>query len=130
MSLAAAFFFLSTLLGGSVLIWLGLRRWRQDRAAQRAAEDEALLGTPDPSAVLAERLEHLLTGHERRIIEAVDGLREHLGDLKSDVEWLAGERMIEQAIQMARQGSDPDTIGSELGLSRDTAATIALFRKH
>jgi orotate phosphoribosyltransferase-like protein len=60
----------------------------------------------------------------------VDGLREHLGDLKSDVEWLAGERMIEQAIQMARQGSDPDTIGNELGLSRDTAATIAMFRKH
>jgi hypothetical protein len=130
MTLAAAIFLAMTLLGGCVLILVGLWRWRAERAAIRASEAEALLGTPDPAQLLADRLEALLNGHERRIIEAVDGLRDHLGDLKSDVEWLAGERMIEQAIQLARQGSDPDEIGRELGLPRDTAATIALFRKH
>ncbi|MEY4983922.1 MAG: hypothetical protein RIR62_2188 [Pseudomonadota bacterium] len=130
MTLAAAIFLATTLLGGFVLILVGVWRWRAERAAIRESEAEALLGSPDPAVLLAERLEVLLTGHERRIIEAVDGLRDHLGDLKSDVEWLAGERMIEQAIQMARQGSDPEDIGHELGMSRDAAATIALFRKH
>lgn len=130
MTLAAAILLSATLLGGLALILVGVRRWRAGRDMTEDGEAEALLGSPDPAVVLTERLEALLTVHERRIIEAVDGLRDHLGDLKSDVEWLAGERMIEQAIQLARQGSDPDDIGRELGLSRDTAATIALFRKH
>lgn len=129
MTLTATLLFLIGLSGGVAMILIGLR---QRQIARRMAEAEA-----DPAVdhelaaqTITRRVEEMLGEHERRIVEAVSGLRDHLGDLKSDVEWLAGERMIEQAIAMARDGSDPETIGQDLGLSRDTAATIALFRKH
>jgi hypothetical protein len=61
---------------------------------------------------------------------ALAGLKADIQHLKSDVEWLAGERMIEQAIQMAQTGLQPDDIGRELGMTRETAETIAAFRKH
>ena len=79
---------------------------------------------------ISQRIEALLNDHERRLTEAFADVREDLSGLKTDVEWLAGERMIEQAIALAQTGSDPDDIGQELGLSRDQAATIAMFRKH
>lgn len=127
MSLTLSLVFLACLLGGSALIATGLRQ--RKLARQAALADAAQPGT-DPADAMTLRLEQILGEHERRIVEAVSGLRDHLGELKSDVEWLAGERMIEQAIALARDGADPETIGQELGLNRDTAATISMFRKH
>lgn len=129
MSLTATLIFLATLCGGVLLVALGLRRRRIARLAAQAERDTA--AEQDIAAeAITRRVGEMLGEHERRIVEAVSGLRDHLGELKSDVEWLAGERMIEQAIALAREGADPDSIGQELGLNRDTAATIALFRKH
>ena len=91
---------------------------------------EADVAVVDPAEEISQKVAALLQDHERRLTDAFAHVREDLSGLKSDVEWLAGERMIEQAIALAQTGSDADEIGQELGLSRDQAATIALFRKH
>lgn len=135
MSLVATFLLLASFAGGLALIALGLRQRRASRLALADAErlSAALLPTPtaeDTADILSARLAELLGEHERRLSEAFATVREDVSGLKSDVEWLTGERMIEQAIALAQTGSDPDEIGHELGLSRDAAATIALFRKH
>jgi orotate phosphoribosyltransferase-like protein len=38
--------------------------------------------------------------------------------------------MIEQAITLAQTGLEADEIGRELGLTRETAETIRMFRRH
>ena len=103
--------------------------------AAPAAPDLHPAATPaDPvveaTEAISARVAALLQDHERRMTDAFSHVREDLSGLNSDVEWLAGERMIEQAIALAQTGSDAEEIGQELGLSRDQAATIALFRKH
>ncbi|MEZ5753719.1 MAG: hypothetical protein R3D90_02755 [Paracoccaceae bacterium] len=132
---------LATLTAGVILLTLGLWRQRQraeapgaEMVADRAeALPQGAAGT-ELAATLAARLEGLMAEQARRqsdvLTVALAGLKADLQHLKSDVEWLAGERMIEQAIQMAQTGLDPDDIGRELGLTRDTAETIATFRKH
>ena len=117
------------LAGSAVWVALIILGWRARRAAPEPALPEAT-AAPDPAEMISARIEALLHDHERRLTEAFADVREDLSGLKSDVEWLAGERMIEQAIALAQTGSDPDEIGQELGLSRDQAATIAMFRKH
>lgn len=136
MSFAAVLFVLASVIGGSFLVVKG---WRMRRSDADMTETEVVAyEVPDMSDAVAQKVAALLTDQERRLAEAVSGavqgamagLREDVSGLKSDVEWLAGERMIEQAIALAQTGSDPDEIGQELGLSRDTVETIAMFRKH
>lgn len=125
---------LIAVLAGGALVVLGLRARRATvDTAQTDPQAEAMAApdlTPELAEALSQRIETLLGDHERRLTEAFASVRDDLSGLKSDVEWLAGERMIEQAIALAQTGSDPDEIGQELGLSRDAAATIAMFRKH
>ena len=65
-------------------------------------------------------------GHQAHL----EGLRSELSSMKADIEWLAGERMIEQAISMAREGMDPGEISADTGLSFEAAHTIAALRRH
>ena len=129
---------LATLLAGAALLTLGLLRARRrpvpvadaaDLDAELALVSEAAL----PVAVaeeLAARVEGMIAEQTRRQGDALASLKADIQHLKSDVEWLAGERMIEQAIALAQTGMEPDDIGRELGLTRDAAETIAVFRKH
>lgn len=134
MTLSAAVIILAVFAVGLALIILG---WRANRAAAAmpavvavVAEPDALAEPIDQVEAISQRVAALLQDHERRLTDAFSHVREDLSGLKSDVEWLAGERMIDQAIALAQTGSDAEEIGQELGLSRDQAATIALFRKH
>ncbi len=135
---------LATLMAGVTLVTLGLWRMRQREETEAAgdaadadvsAEAEAMLvSAPEVAAAVAARMEGLIAEQTRRqadvLTVALAGLKADIQHLKSDVEWLAGERMIEQAIQMAQTGLQPDDIGRELGMTRETAETIAAFRKH
>ena len=139
MTLGTSALLLATLLAGITLVAFGLLR-------NRARGDEALAEaghlqageTPDSVAdlagVFAQRLEAIMTEQSQRQSEALSdalaGLKSDIQHLKSDVEWLAGERMIEQAITLAQTGLEADEIGRELGLSRETAETIRMFRRH
>jgi hypothetical protein len=129
---------LATLLAGASLLTLGLMRARRrpvvtadeaDLQAELALVAEQAL----PVAVaeeLAARVEGMIAEQTRRQGDALASLKADIQHLKSDVEWLAGERMIEQAIALAQTGMDPEDIGRELGLTRDAAETITVFRKH
>lgn len=138
MTLGTLAILLATLMAGAALVTFGLLRAR--RFSGPAAEDAALsdelalvaegAAVPEAAAELAARMEGLIAEQTRRHVDALAGLRADIQHLKSDVEWLAGERMIEQAITLAQSGLEPDEIGRELGLTRDTAETIAAFRKH
>lgn len=130
----------ATLLAGISLLTFGLFRWRNrpetveaEGGADLDAELALVAGAMLPSAVadeLAARVEGIITEQSRRQGDVLAGLRADIQHLKSDVEWLAGERMIEQAIALAQTGMEPDEIGRELGLTRDAAETITAFRKH
>lgn len=131
----------ATLLAGVSLLSLGLMRWRRRPAAEVAAASGAELDAElslvadaaFPTVVveeLAARVEGILAEQTRRQGDALASLRADIQHLKSDVEWLAGERMIEQAIALAQTGMEPDEIGRELGLTRDAAETITVFRRH
>jgi hypothetical protein len=139
MTLGTSAILLATLLAGITLVAFGLLRNRA-RDAEAVAEmgHSDAANAPDMSQELAgafaARLEAILAEQTARQSEALSdalaGLKSDIQDLKSDVEWLAGERMIEQAITLAQTGLEADEIGRELGLTRETAETIRMFRRH
>lgn len=134
----------ATLMAGVTLVTLGLWRMRQREEVSAAGDalplegagevEATLVSAPEVAAAVAARMEGLIAEQTRRqadvLTVALAGLKADIQHLKSDVEWLAGERMIEQAIHMAQTGLQPDDIGRELGMTRETAETIAAFRKH
>ena len=130
----------ATLLAGLSLLTVGVFRWRSrpegpvaGHEADLDAELSLVAGAMLPATVaeeLAARVEGIIAEQSRRQGDVLASLRADIQHLKSDVEWLAGERMIEQAIALAQTGMDPDDIGRELGLTRDAAETITVFRKH
>lgn len=134
MTLGLTAFFLVTLLSGGALLAVGLyRTWTARR--ETATEVETVAAAPALDATqlasdLIGRVEGLLAQQSQRQAEVLEDLKTDLRGLKSDVEWLAGERMIEQAISMAQNGLAAEEIGAELGLSRDAVETIATFRRH
>lgn len=132
MSLGATAAILVPLLAGSSLVSLGL--WRRKRAAVALplmAEPQAEAVAPEAVAEhVAARVEGLITAQNRAQADALADLKAEILGLKSDVEWLAGERMIEQAIALAQTGVDAEEIGRELGMTRDAAETIVAFRRH
>lgn len=134
MTLGTSAILLSMLVAGATLIAFGLLRARA-RAAEAWAEGAALpvAAGPDGAVVAAEvaaRVEGMIAEQTKLHSAALASLKADIQHLKSDVEWLAGERMIEQAIALAQNGLEPDDIGRELGLTLETAETIAAFRKH
>ncbi len=125
---------LATFVAGLSLMGLGLRRHRRAvGAALPVADDVALAETEGAAQVAAQvvaQVEGLLTAQTQAQADALADLKAEILGLKSDVEWLAGERMIEQAIALAKSGVEAEEIGRELGMSRDAAETIVAFRRH
>ena len=95
---------------------------------------KAAVSQVDRDAEILARIDTKLATAVERIEKHQDRLSARLHDdirgLQSDMDWLAGERMIEEAISMARTGETAANISSELGLSKDAAETITRFRKH
>ncbi|PLL12075.1 hypothetical protein C0V75_14425 [Tabrizicola sp. TH137] len=139
MTLGTSALLVAILLAGVSLVTFGLMRNRA-RAVEEGPQTGFLEGaqmpelTADMSGAFAARLEAILAEQTQRQSEALSdalaGLKSDIQHLKSDVEWLAGERMIEQAITLAQTGLEADEIGRELGLTRETAETIRMFRRH
>lgn len=139
MTLGTSAILLATLLAGISLVAFGLLRNRA-RGEEALADMGPTQGAfapdihDDLAGAFAARLEAIMAEQTARQSEALSdalaGLKSDIQHLKSDVEWLAGERMIEQAITLAQTGLEADEIGRELGLTRETAETIRMFRRH
>ncbi|WGV14895.1 hypothetical protein [Fuscovulum ytuae] len=139
MTLGTSAILLATLLAGISLVAFGLLRNRA-RGEEALADIGPTQGAVAPdlhddlAGAFAARLEVIMAEQTARQSEALSdalaGLKSDIQHLKSDVEWLAGERMIEQAITLAQTGLEAEEIGRELGLTRETAETIRMFRRH
>lgn len=139
MTLGTSAILLATLLAGISLVAFGLLRNRA-RGEEALADMGPTQGAVAPdlhddlAGAFAARLEVIMAEQTARQSEALSdalaGLKSDIQHLKSDVEWLAGERMIEQAITLAQTGLEAEEIGRELGLTRETAETIRMFRRH
>jgi len=122
---------LSVFVVGLILLATGaLLAWRD--AAQKfgdnSAEVQSLL-LPEIGTII-ERIETRLTAHDRQRCAEMELLRQDLAHMRADVEWLAGERMIEQAIEMCREGLSNERIGADLGLQPESVRTLKLLRTH
>ncbi len=103
------------------------------RAAQRQAEANG-------NAIL-KGLEQILTSHLLHIKAMIDAqaaqhraeaqeIAQNMETIQSDLEWLAGEKMIEQAMQLVQDNMPLSQISQETGLTHDTIRTLAAFRTH
>ena len=114
-------------LGGVMLIALFIRRVKARRNAEQMTQT-------DPNDALIQRIDARLSHHFARIEEQQKmlavRLQEDIRDLQCDLDWMAGERMIDEAIALARTGEHPDTISRKLDMSLDAAEAIVRFRKH
>jgi hypothetical protein len=50
--------------------------------------------------------------------------------MRSDIQWLTSERMIDQAINMAREGESGSEIARQTGISADELVAMQAFRRH
>jgi DNA-binding phage protein len=109
---------------GVVLSW---------RSAQRQAEATG-------KAILTG-LEQILNAHLLHIKAMMDAqaaersaesqeIAQNMETIQSDLEWLAGEKMIEQALQLVQENLPLSQISQETGLTHDTIRTLAAFRTH
>lgn len=76
------------------------------------------------------RIEELLQTHARTHSAGQQDIARNVETIQSDVEWMAGERMIEQAMALVRENMPVTQISRETGLSPEKIRTLAAFRAH
>nr|WP_111299324.1 hypothetical protein [Paracoccus saliphilus] len=120
-----------------VMVAMGAVLGRRNRSKATVAATTALVPqiTPEPApgfsmSEIVDAIGTLLAAQEQRRQDDQSALRSDLAALRGDVEWLASERMIEQAIEMCREGAPTQDISDSLGLSSDAIRTIRLLRAH
>lgn len=117
------------LAAGLVAIAVGIWRLVAQRQAA-AANDGQDTRIADLIKEGEERLTAMVAMMDATQQVRLDNLKHEIATVKSDIDWLTGERMIEQAIMMARDGVPADEISADLGLSFDAAQTISVMRRH
>lgn len=120
---------IAALLSGAVILGIGLWQWQHAGKSVPSKTDVE----KDLARLIREgedRISSLLQMLDASQREQIDGMRSELTSVKSDVEWLTGERMIEQAVSMARDGMSAEDISADLGLSLEAAQTISVIRRH
>lgn len=76
---------------------------------------------------IARRLSHKLgLSDDASLISIAD----RMDEMRKDFDWLVSDRMIEQAIDMARFGQQPDAIAHNTGISASELEAIRKLRKH
>lgn len=120
---------LSLAVAGAALMGHGLwQMWKARQITEPADDMEARI-----SAMIQgteARIAHLVSGLDARQKQGTDAVRSDIAAMKSELDWLTGERMIDQAIAMARSGLSAEDISADLGLSLEAAQTIRAVRRH
>lgn len=109
---------------GMLMSWRAMRR---DANAQALSQNDGLahlMGNhlAQIEAVLDRHAVERMTQHQK--------IAQDFETIQTDLEWLAGEKMIEQAISLVRENMPLSQISRETGLPHDTIRTIATFRPH
>lgn len=114
---------LTALCGGLIVALVGaLLGWRN-------AVQAPVHNAQDVIAAVA-RFEALLAQDQKLAQAARAALQQDLAAIRAEVEWLSGERMIEQALTMFRDGKTDRDVSTELGLPLDTVRSLNLLRAH
>lgn len=109
---------------GLLLSWRDMHR--QTRSQLDAARDQMLLAVDHGHARIAALIEqHAQTQHTGQ-----QDIARNVEAMQADLEWMAGEKMIEQALDMVRDNMPVARISQETGLGADTIRTLATFRAH
>lgn len=124
-------FVLTALIAGLVLLLVGiLMGWREVvRQSATMRQDLIAQMTPELNAH-TRQIESLLSAHHDQRQTEDAAIRQDLSAMRADLEWLAGERMIEQALTMFRDGVSVKDVSAELGLPVETVRTLNLLRAH
>jgi uncharacterized membrane-anchored protein len=120
---------IAALISGTSVLGFGL--WRVI-AARRTLGSEPQIAAEITNLIREgeERLTSMVAMMDAGNQANLASLRQELTTVKADVDWLTGEKMIEQAITMAREGIAAEEISADLGLSFDAAHTISVMRRH
>lgn len=125
---------MSALAGGLLLLAAGVALCLADfgrRLTRLRAEVGALAGAGDDRMqAIAARLEAAIAALDGRRDSALSAMAADLAAVRAEVEWLGGERMIEEAVRMCRDGVPHARISEDLGLSPDSVRVISLLRSH
>lgn len=107
---------------------LGLAFWRMLRgtAPSDATDDRVVELIREGN----EKLSALVAMMDASNSARLESLRSEISSVKADIDWLTGEKMIEQAIAMARDGVSAEDISADLGLSIEAAETVQAMRRH
>lgn len=132
MSELASATLITVLVGGLLLLAAGVILSLADFGRRIAALRAEVASLSDLSARVEEallRLERADTpGQDRDAMLAA--IAADLSATRAEVEWIGGERMIEAAVRMCREGHAHAKISEDLGLSLDSVRAIALLRTH
>lgn len=104
-----------------LIVALGIRR----RIASSVAA-QPMLHAADLDAI-ATRLREPLTEDKTAAIETIT---EQVTEIRKNFDWLVSDRMIEQAIDMARAGLATSSITAQTGISGAELTAINKSRKH
>lgn len=109
---------------GLAIALTGTKIARSKAEAKLAVREQEMLARIDA------RLAEFGAQSSRSTNDAMERIHSDIQSLQTDLEWLAGERMIEQAIEMARIGHTATDISTDLGMPLEAANTITKYRRH
>ncbi|WP_321828817.1 hypothetical protein [Thalassovita sp.] len=87
-------------------------------------------GRKQETAELLDSLEERLEAKFKAQTTLMNEQNKKLAKIATQVSTLADERLVEQAISIARMGGDPEHISTAVGLSLDEARTLHRFRQN
>ena len=120
---------IAAMLAGVAIIGTGLWRWR-GAAKAVSAQSQPEVDLANLIQAGEARIAALVSTLDASQQSRIEGMRQELTSVRSDLEGLTGERMIEQAVSMARDGMTVEEISADLGLAVDAAHTISVIRRH
>ena len=82
------------------------------------------------AADLLDSLEERLEAQFKAQTSLMSDQNKKMSKIATQVSTLADERLVEQAISIARMGGDPEHISTAVGLSLDEARTLHRFRQN
>lgn len=104
--------------------------WRELKHQQRSDFEGAFACLNRELNESQARIEAMLLREaEARLVEHEE-ISRHVETIQSDVEWIAGEKMIEQVMTLVRENMPVSQISRETGLSHEKITTLATFRTH
>lgn len=116
------------LIGGLQLVTI-LGLWAGNRRQTRKSRPQPAANARDINQAVL-RLEGLIETNQRTHLSILDDIRQDLAEMRGDIEWLASDRMIAEAIELARQNAKPAEISTEPNRVEESVRALKVLRRH